>query len=236
MAMPSWRDTSIGSMARAALWLVQEVGEGNIFTKAELRAAFPDVSQIDRRIRDLRDHNWKISPSREDATLRQQEQRFVSQGAEVWIPGKSKAPKHKASLTAAQRAKVLDEDGYLCRTCGIATGEAYEEGIAQAVLNVARRPVVQPGGEVVHQLITECKRCGAGGLGRQADLGQVLEQVNALSAMERRVLAAWIAADRRSLSPLDRLWGHYRTLPEVSRQAVADVLDGVDDEDRTEEE
>ncbi|MEU0780107.1 hypothetical protein ABZ341_00840 [Streptomyces sp. NPDC006173] len=229
MAMPSWRDTTIGSMARAALWLVQEVGEGNIFTKGQLREAFPDVSQIDRRIRDLRDHEWKISPSREDPTLRLQEQRFVAQGAEVWIPGKSKAPKHKASLTAAQRAKVLDEDGYLCRTCGIAAGEGYEEGIAQAVLNVARRPVVQPDGEVVHQPVTECKRCGVGGLGRQADLGQILDQVNALSLMERRVLSAWIAADRRSLSPLDKLWGQYRTLPEASRKTVADVLDGVDD-------
>lgn len=229
MALPSWRDTGIGSMARAALWLVQEVGEGNIFTKAELREAFPDVSQIDRRIRDLRDHDWKISPSREDPTLRQQEQRFVAQGAEVWIPGKSKAPKHKASLTAAQRTKVLDEDGYLCRTCGIAPGEAYEEGIGQAALNVARRQVIQPTGDTTYQFITECQRCGVGSLGRQADLGRVLEQVAALSPMEQRVLAAWIAADRRSLSPLDKLWGQYRTLPEPSRKAVADVLDGAND-------
>lgn len=229
MALPSWRDTGIGSMARAALWLVQEVGEGNIFTKAELREAFPDVAQIDRRIRDLRDHDWKISPSREDPTLRQQEQRFVAQGAEVWIPGKSKAPKHKASLTAAQRAKVLDEDGYVCRTCGIAAGEAYEEGIDQAVLNVARRQVIQPNGDMAYQLITECKRCGVGSSGRQADLGRVMEQAAALSPMEQRVLRAWIAADRRSLSPLDKLWGQYRTLPEAARKVVVDVLDGAND-------
>ncbi|MGI5426111.1 hypothetical protein [Streptomyces sp. CA-179760] len=229
MALPSWRDAKLGSMARAALWLVQEVGEDKIFTKAELREAFPDVAQIDRRMRDLRDHDWKISTSREDPTLRQQEQRFVAQGAEVWMPGKSKAPKHKASLTAAQRAKVLDEDGYLCRTCGIAAGEPYEEGIEQAVLNVARRQVIQPGGDVTYELVTECKRCGVGSSGRQADLGRVLEQVAALSPMEQRVLGAWIAADRRSLSPLDKLWGQYRTLPETSRKAVADALDGAND-------
>ncbi|WP_405817092.1 hypothetical protein OG241_21145 [Streptomyces sp. NBC_01390] len=229
MALPSWRDANMGSMARAALWLVQEVGEDEIFTKAELREAFPDVAQIDRRMRDLRDHDWKISTSREDPTLRQQEQRFVARGAEVWIPGKSKAPKHKASLTAAQRAKVLDEDGYLCRTCGIAAGEAYEEGIEQAVLNVARRQVIQPGGGVAYQLVTECKRCGVGSSGRQADLGRLLEQAAALSPMEQRVLSAWIGADRRPLSLVDKLWGQYRTLPETSRKAVADALAGAND-------
>ncbi|WP_393082568.1 hypothetical protein [Streptomyces sp. LN704] len=229
MALPSWRDTTIGSMARAALWLLQEVGEDEIFTKADLREAFPDVAQIDRRMRGLRDHGWKISTSREDPTLRQQEQRFVAQGAEVWIPGKAKAPKHKASLTAVQRAKVLDEDGYLCRTCGIAAGEAYDGGIEQAVLNVARRQVIQPDASTGYELITECKRCGVGSQGRQADLGLVLEQVAALSPMEQRVLRAWIAADHRSLSILDKLWGQYRTLPEPSRKAVTDVLDGAND-------
>ncbi|MFF7328559.1 hypothetical protein [Streptomyces sp. NPDC008150] len=224
MAMPSWQDTGIGSMARTALWLVQKVGEDQIFTKAELREAFPDVAQIDRRMRDLRDHGWKIATSREDPTLRQQEQRFVARGADVWIPGQSKAPKHKASLTANQRSKVLDEDGYVCRTCGIAVGETYEDGITGAVLNVARRKVIQPDGTAEFENVTECKRCGAGSSGRQADLGQVLDQVAALSPMEQRVLTNWIDQDRRSLSPVDRVWGQYRTLPAPSRAAVADAL------------
>jgi hypothetical protein len=38
-----WNDPKlkVGSMVRAALWLVEEVGEGNTFTKEQLREAFP---------------------------------------------------------------------------------------------------------------------------------------------------------------------------------------------------
>ncbi|MGO4420337.1 hypothetical protein AB4Z54_16790, partial [Streptomyces sp. MCAF7] len=104
MAMlPSWQDGKLGGKARAALWLVTEVGEGNIFTKTELRKAFPDVAQIDRRVRELRDHGWRIDTNRDDPALKQEEQRYVSKGAEVWIPGQAKVAKHKNSLTAAQR-------------------------------------------------------------------------------------------------------------------------------------
>ncbi len=229
MTLPSWQDKKLGSMARAALWLLQVVGEDKVFTKAELREAFPDVAQIDRRLRDLRDHDWKIDTSRDDPTLKQQEQRFVARGAEVWIPGKSKAPKHKASLTAAQRAKVLEGDNYMCRSCGISAGETYEDGITPAVLNVARRKVLLPEGPETYQNVTECKRCGAGNGDRQVDLEQVLGQVQALAPMERRVLRSWIAADQRSLGPMEKVWGIYRSLPQDSRKAVAEALIGIED-------
>lgn len=53
--------------------------------------------------------------------------------------------------------------------------------------------------------------------------------VEALSPVERLTLAGWLAADQRTLSPLDRLWGILRTLPEESRKTVADALDDMDD-------
>ncbi|MFF7985374.1 hypothetical protein ACFZDK_40745 [Streptomyces sp. NPDC007901] len=228
--IPSYRDNQFGSMVRAALWLVAEVGEGNIFTKAQLREAFPEVAQIDRRLRDLRDHGWRIDTSRDDPSLLQQEQRFVIRGADVWIPGKSKAPKHKASLTAAQRAKVLQDDNHLCRSCGIGAGEAYEDGdgIELAKLNVSRRKVLNSDGSVEHQLVTECKRCGTGGgSDREVDLGALLELVEALAPLEQRLFAKWIDADQRSFSPIEKVWGIYRTLPEESRAAVAQAIDDV---------
>lgn len=233
MTLPSWQNgmdgnRRLGSMARAALWLLSVVGEGNIFTKAELRSAFPDVAQIDRRIRDLRDRGWRIDTSRDDPSLKQEEQRFVSRGAEVWIPGQAKAPKHKGSLTTAQRQKVFEADGYLCRSCGIAAGEEYEDGVTQSVLNVARRKVLLSDGSVDYQFVTECKRCGSGSTDREVDLGALLELVEDLAPMERRILANWIANDRRSLEPIDKLWGLYRTLPEASREAVAEALDDAD--------
>ncbi|GAB2845934.1 hypothetical protein GCM10027074_10990 [Streptomyces deserti] len=231
MTLPSWRDKNLGSMARAALWLLAEVGEGETFTKTKLREAFPDVAQIDRRLRDLRGYGWRIDTSREDPGLKQQEQRFVTRGAEVWIPGKAKAPKHKNSLTATQRQKILHGDNYLCRTCGIAAGEEYGDSLEQAQLNVARRKVVLPDGAEEYQFITECKRCGAGGADRVVDQGAVLEMVEALSSMERQTLAGWIAADQRTLTPLDRLWGLLRALPEDSRKTVAEALEEMDLDD-----
>ncbi|MFF6980682.1 hypothetical protein ACFZAV_23920 [Streptomyces sp. NPDC008343] len=229
MVLPSWRNENLGSMVRGALWLESEVGEGNTFTKAQLRAAFPDLSQIDRRLRGLRDYGWKINTSRDDPTLQQQEQRYVAKGAEVWIPGQAKALKHKSSITAAQRARVLRADNFLCRSCGIGSGEEYGDGVEQSQLNVARRKVVLPDGETDYQLVTECRRCGVGGgPDREVDLEALLELVEALSPMERRIFAGWMAADQRSLSPLDRVWGIYRSLPEQSRQAVAEALDDMD--------
>ncbi|MEV0179570.1 hypothetical protein AB0I54_09760 [Streptomyces sp. NPDC050625] len=231
MTLPSWQDKKLGSKVRAALWLLQVVGEENVFTKAQLRAAFPDVAQIDRRIRDLRDHDWRIDTSRDDVSLQQQEQRFVARGADVWIPGKAKAPKHKNSLTTAQRMKIFQADNHLCRSCGIAGGEAYEDGITLAVLNVARRRVLLTSGEVEHQLVTECKRCGAGGGDREVDLGVILDLAEALSSMERQIFLAWIAADQRPLSPMEKMWGIFRTLPEGSRKAVTEALSDMEDQD-----
>lgn len=228
--VPSYQDKKFGSMARAALWLLTVVGEGEVFTKAKLRETFPDVAQIDRRLRDLRDHGWRIDTSRDDPSLSQQEQRFVTRGADVWIPGKSKAPKHKASLTAAQRAKVLHDDNYLCRSCGVGAGEAYEDGsgIELAKLNVARRKVLHSDGTAEYRLVTECKKCGTGGgPDCEVGLGALLELVENLAPLERRLLAKWIVADQRTFSPIEKVWGIYRTLPQESRAAVAQAIDGM---------
>ncbi|MFF4479911.1 hypothetical protein ACH4TQ_04080 [Streptomyces sp. NPDC021218] len=226
MAMlPSWQDGQFGGKIRAALWLETVVGEGNIFTKAQLRKAFPDVAQIDRRVRDLRDHGWRIDTSRDDPALKQEEQRYVTKGAEVWMPGQSKIAKHKNSLTNAQRNKVWQDDNFLCRNCGVGVGETYGDGTFElSKLNVARREVAMPDGTIEVQLVTECKRCGTSGGERQADLGDVLGTIETLAPLERKVLAGWIEADRRTLSPLEKLWGVYRTLPADSRATVKQAV------------
>ncbi|WP_330271059.1 hypothetical protein OG205_28340 [Lentzea sp. NBC_00516] len=221
-AMPSWRDTTNGTMVRGALWLEQEVGLGNKFTKTDLRNAFPDVSQIDRRLRDLRDHGWQIDTNREDALLRQQEQRYVQRGAEVWVPGQAKT-KPKAALTAAQRSKVFSDDGFLCRSCGIAPGDSYDD-MTTAQLDVARRSVTLPDGTQQVQLITECNRCRVGGRGREDAPGAVLDRLKELGSVERKILVGWIEADERRLSDLETLWGAYRALPADSRMLIRQAV------------
>ena len=211
-------------MKRAALWLVTEVGEGEVFTKAALREAFPDTAQIDRRMRDLRDFGWQIDTNREDQHLGTHEQRFVQAGVHVWEPGASATRQRSGGVSAAQRREVLLRDSYTCRSCGVAAGAQYGDSYETAQLDVARRTVRQPDGGETVELVTECNRCRVGGRWLAADLSKLLADIRGLSALERRVLAGWVAQDRRELSALERLWGDYRSLPSASRDAVRDAL------------
>nr|BFE66238.1 hypothetical protein GCM10020063_107640 [Dactylosporangium thailandense] len=223
MDMPKWNDTQLGTMKRAALWLVQVVGEGEIFTKNELRDAFPDVSQIDRRMRDLRQFGWKIDTNREDVSLTASEQRFVRIGQLVWEPGKA-TPEKSATITASQRHEVLMRDGYKCRSCGIGPGETYTGTEATSQLDVARRPVRLPDGSTRTQLVIECNRCRVGSRELVADLAGVLTRIAKLAPIERRMLSNWVDQDTRTLSTVEDIWAVYRTLPAEARATVQEEL------------
>ncbi|MFD9329122.1 hypothetical protein [Streptomyces sp. NPDC060065] len=226
MDLPSWQDEKLGTMKRSALWLVTVVGEGNVFTKEDVKEAFPGVSQADRRVRDLRDHGWQIDTNREDASLGQHEQRFVRQGAPVWEPGKGSRP--GSSITQTQRREVLARDGHFCRSCGIAPGEIYAGTYESAQLDIARRVVRQPDGSEAVELVAECNRCRVGGRGKAVDFGEVLAGVENLSGMERRMLTDWIDQDRREFSRVELIWADYRTLPEESRARIRKALESND--------
>ncbi|MEU3185863.1 hypothetical protein ABZ707_16915 [Streptomyces sp. NPDC006923] len=222
MALPSWTDPKYGTMKSAALWLVTVIGEGNIFTKEDVKAAFPGISQADRRVRDLRDYGWQIDTHREDLTLGQHEQRFVKQGAPVWEPGK--ATKSGVTVTQTQRRDVLAKDGHLCRSCGIAPGETYAGSYESAQLDIARRTVKQPSGGEKVELVAECNRCRVGGRGQSTDLGAVLAGIADLGGLEQKMLAEWVSKDKREFSDVERLWAEYRLLPAESRAKVREAL------------
>ncbi|MFE7110791.1 hypothetical protein ACFU98_15430 [Streptomyces sp. NPDC057575] len=222
MTLPSWQDGKFGTMKRAALWLVTVVGEGSVFTKEDVKNAFPGISQADRRVRDLRDYGWKIDTHREDALLGQHEQRFVAQGQPVWEPGK--ATKSSSSITETQRRKILATDGNRCRSCGITPGQVYAGSFESAQIDIARRKVKQPDGSSAVQLVAECNRCRVGGRGLEADLGAVIEGVSKLGGLQRQMLADWVAADEREFGAVERLWADFRTLPAESRDKVREAL------------
>ncbi|MEU9116919.1 hypothetical protein AB0D04_35495 [Streptomyces sp. NPDC048483] len=225
MDAPSWQDTQHGGKIRVARWLVEVVGEGNQFTKAAMREAFPGIAQIDRRMRDLRDVGWVILTSREDPGLNSNEHRFMKQGEPVWVPGKGKA-KPNSSLTATQRSDVMKSDDYLCRSCGVGAGERYGDSPGTAQLDIARRQVKLADGATNTQLVTECNRCRVGNRGGEADLTVLLKRVDTLGLVERKVLAQWLEADQRTYSVLEKLWGMYRTLPAEAREVVKQAIRG----------
>lgn len=85
--LPDWTNEKMGTKVRAALWLATEVGEGNVYTKDQLKAAFPGAVQVDRRVRELRDCGWVIATNRDDVSLAPHEARFVQAGERIWEPG-----------------------------------------------------------------------------------------------------------------------------------------------------
>jgi hypothetical protein len=136
----------MSSVDDAAAWLKEKIGIGGIFTKEELRNAFPGVAQIDRRVRDLRKCGWVIDTRREDRTLSPPEMRLVK-------IGDSNRPQSGVSPT--DRRKALLAAAYSCVLCGAAGGTAYPD--AQHI-QVALQ-VVDPGGG--RDLIVCCGRCRA---------------------------------------------------------------------------
>lgn len=223
MTTPSWRDSGLGTMKRAALWLVEEIGVGNVFTKSQLREAFPETSQIDRRMRDLRDFGWRIDTNREDPGLDSSEQRFVVRGDAVWEPGRA-TRKAGSIVTAAERYTLMARDGHKCRSCGIGPGEKYSGSHMTSQLDVARRSVRLPGGQETVQLVIECNRCRVGGREQVADVAELRSRIERLSSYERQILAGWIADDRRSFSETEDLWALYRTLPADARDEIHAVV------------
>jgi hypothetical protein len=136
----------MSSLDDAAAWLKEKIGVGGIFTKEELRAAFPGVTQIDRRVRDLRKCGWVIDTRREDRSLSRAEMRVVKIG---------NTSRPEGEVSPAVRRKALLAAAYSCVLCGAAGGTAYPD--AQHI-QVALQ-VVDPGGG--RELIVCCGRCRA---------------------------------------------------------------------------
>lgn len=213
-------------MKRVALWLAQEVGEGNVFTKDSLRAAFPGVAQVDRRARELRKFEWVINTNKEEAALEANEQRLVKKGIPVWEPGKA-ALKGGGAISAAERRRIFDRDGHMCQSCGVGAGDEYPDGgYSRAQLTIARRKVLLPGGGQQVEAVTECDRCRVGGRNTAADAGAVLERVQNLQGIEREIFLGWIKEGGREMSRIERLWADFRALPPEAREEVARQTNG----------
>lgn len=227
MEQPAWNssESSAGSMVRGALWLLQVVGEGGTFTKNELRNAFPGVSQIDRRIRDLRDYGWVVHSSTEDASLLAEDQRFVKAGAAVWDPRERKNAAPQKTLSSKDRQAILARDGYMCTLCGIAGAEPYpDDNVMTAVVGVSRRTVLTLDGREAESLVTECKRCSSGRNGTPINVRDALAAAKQLDAGERRKLLRWMERGRRGSTELDRAWAAYIRVPSNHQQDVTNQL------------
>jgi hypothetical protein len=227
--LPDWRSPALGTRVRVALWLAGEVGENGKFTKTDLRTAFPGVSQIDRRMRDLRQAGWEIATYREHADLGPEEQRLVKIGSPVW------EPRHRAAglglLTNSVRRQVLDRDHNRCVRCGIGAGETYPDSSSTTARLVVHHfvPLGQAGGkDTIDNLATECTRCADGA--RQPmtpSPAEVWQRVEELPPRDRVRVLAWLVRGKRDFSPAEQAFADARRLPPDERQALVNRLAGL---------
>ncbi|MFJ8231394.1 HNH endonuclease [Streptomyces sp. NPDC094448] len=223
-----WRDESLGARVRVALWLRDEVGEGGIFHKQEMRAVIKGTEQVDRRMRDLRPAGWLIRTYRDKPSLQPDQLYLEKIGQPVWDP------EHRAAglrqISAKVRRAVYEKDGHMCRRCGIAAGEEYaDEPGSRARLTLGHvTPRKHGGGVEAADLITECARCNEMVrhlTGVQMNAEQVWDRMTALSGPNMKLLMDWIAVDRRHLGKAEEVWALYRQLPAEARGKLAGDLE-----------
>ncbi|MFI5735241.1 hypothetical protein ACIA49_34330 [Kribbella sp. NPDC051587] len=194
---------------------------GNVFTKSDIREAFPDTAQADRRIRDLRDFGWVLHARSEDASLLQEQTRFVRAGVEVWDPRARRAADPQKAISAKVRDDVMARDSYMCTTCGITGGEEYPDAVMQSgVLSVTKQTVRLPDGSEREELVTRCKRCRAGRGARSVSVAEAMADAAGLGNDDLRELIGWIGGGRRRPLPIERAWSSYLGLPPDARADV----------------
>lgn len=221
--IPRWDDPDLkaGTKIRIALWLIGEVGEGNIFTKDQLRQAFPGVVQADRRLRDLRDDEWVIHTNREDVSLNSNEQRLAALGNAIWNP-MARRFRQGNGVSAKERRTIFSEAGYQCELCGIAGGESYpEEPTMTATLSLTKISCRDTAIESKTCYLVECKRCRAGS--RPADdVGALILEIGKLPDLDKNALVCLTRS--RAPRTLFTIWAKYRHLSDSDKQAVLSHL------------
>ena len=222
-SMPDWHDGAMGTRIRVALWLVQEVGEGNRFRKQQLRDAMPGVEQIDRRMRDLRPAGWVIQNYRDTVGLGPEELLFKKQGLPVW------EPTHRSAglrvIPQRLRNEVLERDNNRCVRCGILAGELYPDdpGTTARLTMGHVNPHKHGSSATAADLVTECARCNESLkhlTPARLSVEQVWDRVAELGRADRAKVLAWVTAGRREATPVERAASLVFQLPAVHRDEI----------------
>lgn len=225
-----WQNEGLGARVRVALWLRDEVGEGGIFSKARLREAIQGAEQVDRRMRDLRPAGWVIRTYRDKPSLQPDQLYLEAIGRPVW------EQEHRAAglrqISAKTRRFVYERDGHMCRRCGHAAGEEYEDDPGARVRLTLGHVNPHRSGSAANaeDLITECARCNETVrhlTGVQMTKGQVWDRMAELPKRGKQDLLAWMKVDCRPLMPAEKVWGLYRQLPAAVRDELRRDLEAL---------
>ncbi|MGW3513547.1 HNH endonuclease [Streptomyces sp. NPDC000994] len=224
---PDWRDTSVGARVRVAAWLVSVVGEGNEFTKQQLRKAIPDREQVDRRMRDLRPAGWVIKTYRDKQVAGAEILHLEKVGLPVWQ--KQYRGAGLRTISDKLRREVYERDKHRCVRCGTAAREIYLDpphDVARLTLGHVN-PHKLGSAATIKDLVTECARCNEAVrhlTGVQVDAERVWDQIVELPKRDKTRLLRWMAADSRDFDKAEQVWAIFRQLPGASREELHERL------------
>ncbi|MCY4515030.1 MAG: HNH endonuclease signature motif containing protein [Candidatus Tectomicrobia bacterium] len=143
----------VPGIARLKLFLISRIGE--VVTGQELYAASGLVT-YQRRIRELRRAGWPIETENDDSELRGGRYRLTAQPPE-------NAPTFSKRVSPKQRARILQRNGSICRLCGHAGGDTFEDGVRVRLHVDHIKQQEDGGGNEDENLRTLCQRCNEGG-------------------------------------------------------------------------
>ncbi|MCW3493895.1 hypothetical protein [Microbacterium sp. SSM24] len=203
--------------------MADEVGEGGIFTKQALRSALPQFEQVDRRMRDLRSHGWRIDTNREDAQLSSSELRLVYVGPRPGDPSFKSKPNIR--VTSKERIEAISAADFRCSQCGVQLGERDESEAGFAQLRVIRTGA---------GLIVACGLCANGAPGQaQADFDLLRAYLSRLSTDELSEFRARVRAGDM-LTPLESAMALAARVPrEIAVKHADEALDELLGQDPT---
>ena len=178
----------VSGMDKLKLFLLGKVGE--VVTGDQLMAV-SGLKTYGRRVRSLRgEFGWPIESVNDASDLRPDEYRLTGQ------PPDKPPPSFSRRISQKQRARILQRNGSICRMCGIAAGELYEDG-KRARLQVDHIKQKEDGGdESDENLRTLCHRCNEGGnrvlTPPSETLVRLKGQVRNTSAANQREIYNWL--------------------------------------------
>ncbi|MTI01535.1 HNH endonuclease [Roseibium sp. RKSG952] len=221
-----WKNENLGAAKRVAYYLANEVGEGENFDVSTLREQIPKVTQLDRRMRDLRKVGWVIRSYKDLGELKPNELKLEKIGEHVWEDG-FKWPEQ--GLNAKTRRLVFERDGSRCYVCGIEFGSPYPHApnvVARGTVGhiIARE---RGGGDDLENLRPECHLCNEQAknlTGSPVDVGLLERNIRQLPRADKKELLKWMVAERRQFSKAENLWIEYQQLPTSQKEKVKSEL------------
>lgn len=219
---PSTRPPS--SLQRVATY-VASVGIGGTFTKQDLIAAVPAVSQADRRMRDLRPMGWTIDNYKVNPSLRPDEYLVRAIGTRVDL-GEPVPKTARRTISGPKRRRIFERDGHTCQVCFTPGGQEFADAPGRlATLTIGHIiPVARGGSDADDNLRTECQRCGDESRDITADppsKGEVLNRMTHVGGLkEKKRLFAWMQAGRRTPEDIEKVFVDWLRLSHVDRASV----------------